>query len=341
MTLESYGFDEFFARQIPEAIPFLPARVTAMHKGRYELMGEGGEAQATLKSGVFHQDAKQKTYPTVGDFVLMEPHPGLSMICDVLARKSVFLRWDSFVARGHQALAANVDVAFVVMSLNKDFNLNRLERYLTTVWQSGATPIIVLNKLDLAQDPEKRVLEAQRSAPGVDVRCVSAQTGEGLDELKSCLSPRQTAVLLGSSGVGKSSLVNALVGNATMATSVIRASDDKGRHTTTHRQLIFLASGAMVIDTPGIRELGLWRAEEGLISAFTDVDHLARGCRFANCRHENEPGCAVREALEMGQLEEAHYKNYLKLKRESAFAVKKEKMLEKKRIHKTNKKKTF
>ena len=227
-----------------------------------------------------------------------------------------------------QAVAANFDFVFIMQSLNMDFNPKRLERYLTLAWQSGATPVILLTKADLVDDYWDYLTAVERVAAGVNTHVVSAHTGHGLERLNAYLQPGKTVVFLGSSGVGKSSLVNALAGEVIMTVNSIREDDSKGRHTTTHRQLTRLKSGVMIIDTPGMRELGMWDVSEGLGDAFVDVEKFMGRCRFSDCRHESEPGCAVRAALDRGELDISRWESYRKLKEE---AVGKAEMLRRKR----------
>ena len=291
----------------------LPARVTAVHKERYEIVCEHGMSHARLKRGVY--DAGAELYPTVGDWVLVQYEPsGDSLITATLPRRTYFARRDPTPGRGEQAVAANFDRVLILQSLNGDFNLRRLERYAALAWQSGATPVIVLTKADLAEDTLSFELEAARVAPGVEIHVVSVRTGQGLDGLAAHLQPGKTAVFLGSSGVGKSSLVNALAGEEIMLTAAIREDDSKGRHTTTHRQLLKLPGGAMIIDTPGMRELGRWEAAQGL---FADVEQFLGMCRFSDCRHEQEPGCAIRAAIASGELDPARWESWRKLQLEA------------------------
>ncbi len=296
----------------------IPARVTAVHRERYAVTCAQGALYARLKTAVY-ANAEALSYPTVGDMVDLLPNAtGDSLIVGTHARKSLFARKTPGPTMGEQAVAANFDEVFILASLNRDFNPRRIERYAALAWQSGGTPVAVLTKLDLSPDPGPQLAAAYAAAPGTDVYAVSARTGEGLPALRERLSPGKMIVLIGSSGVGKSSLVNALAGETLMDVGDIREEDARGRHTTTHRQLLTLPSGALVIDTPGMRELGLWDAEEGLRDVFGDIDALACGCRFSDCAHGAEPGCAVKRAIEEGVLDAARLKSYEKLKREAA-----------------------
>ena len=235
----------------------IPARVTAVHKERYQIVCEHGETYARLKTREYYVDGE--AFPTTGDFVMVEYVPdGDSRILSTLPRRTYFSRRDPDKGRGEQAVAANFDYVFLMQSLNLDFNPKRMERYLTLTWQSGAVPVVVLTKADLAEDYSGYLAEVERVAAGVDVHIVSARTGYGMAGLQQYLVPGKTVVFLGSSGVGKSSLVNALAGQEVMTAGEIREDDSKGRHTTTHRQLLRLDSGVMIIDTPGMRELGMW-----------------------------------------------------------------------------------
>lgn len=298
----------------PETIQ---ARVMAVHRERYEVQADGAEMYARLKMGAY-KGADTREFPTVGDMVRLVPNPlGDSLIVATEPRKSQFYRKIAGPVLDEQAVAANFDEVFILASLNRDFNVRRIERYAAQAWQSGGTPVVILTKLDLVEDAASQVFEAQEVAPGVDVYAVSAYTGEGMDALRERLEPGKVVVLLGSSGVGKSSLVNALAGEVLMDVGDIREEDARGRHTTTHRQLLTLPSGLMVIDTPGMRELGLWDTQEGVKEAFSDIETLAKDCRFSDCAHRAEPGCAVKHAVAEGRLEEARLSNYFRLQREA------------------------
>ena len=246
------------------------------------------------------------------------PGEGAATIHAVLPRSSVFVRKASGPNVAPQTVAANVDIALLTASLNADLSLRRLERYLAVAWESGAQPVVVLTKADACEDVDALVAQVESIAFGCPVHAVSAVTGQGLAALAALLGPGQTAVLLGSSGVGKSTLVNALAGQALMATQAIIEEGARGRHTTTHRELTLLPSGGLVLDTPGMRELGLWDNEAGVAAAFGDIEALAAQCRFGDCAHRTEPGCAVRTALEDGSLDPDRWKSFGKLQRELA-----------------------
>ena len=294
----------------------ISARVIAVHRERYQLSCAKGELYARLKTKEYYLDRAQ--FPTVGDYVSVQyVENGDSLILSTQPRTTVFTRRAAGPVPVDQAVAANFDYVFILQSLNQDFNPNRLERYLTLSWQSGATPVVLLTKADLQEDYWDYLTRAERVAMGVNVHVVSAHSGQGLARLNAYLQPGKTVVFLGSSGVGKSSLVNALAGEAVMAVSGIREDDAKGRHTTTHRQLITLKSGVMIIDTPGMRELGMWEVSEGLGDAFSDVEVFVGKCRFSDCSHTSEPGCAIRAAIEAGELDPGRWERYRKLKEES------------------------
>ena len=318
--LIEYGFDpDCYRKELNDApAGAVPARVVSVQRGRFGVVAGEGEGFAQLKASAY-RDERAADYPTVGDFVLLRPSPGGDgQIIRTLPRRSLFARSDGFGPRGVQAVAANVDYAFIVSSLNRDFNPRRLERYLSQTLESGATPVILLTKADACEDPARYVGDAEAVAHGAAVHVLSAHTGAGLDALAPYMKPGATLALLGMSGVGKSSLLNALSGEEVARVNQTRTVDSaKGRHTTTHRQLFRLPCGALVIDAPGMREFGLWDAETGVAEAFDDIETLAASCRFADCRHEREPGCAVRAALESGALDEGRFRNYLALRKQA------------------------
>ena len=316
------GWDAERQQQFTEhaAAGLEPARVSVQHRGAYDVLGEDGERRCEVPQRVVRAAASPADLPAVGDWVAVEPtEPGRGVIHAVLPRRSKFSRLAAHDPASstteEQVVAANVDVVFIVTSLNDDLNLRRLERYLALTWESGARPVVLLTKADLVDDPAPAVAEVSEIAVGVPVHAISVRTEQGLDAIAAELQPGETAALLGSSGVGKSTLVNVLVGEELLATREIRA-DGKGRHTTTRRELVPLPVGGLVIDTPGMRELQLWVADHGLEEAFDDVTSLFDHCRFRDCAHETEPGCAVREALEDGRLSPGRWESYRKLERE-------------------------
>jgi len=296
-------------------------RVLSQSKDVYRVITEGGEFFAVVSGKYRFQAQTISDYPAVGDFVLLDRvhgSAGNGIIHHLLTRKSAFIRKAAGKANDEQVVATNVDTTFICMSVNNDFNLRRLERYLVLVWESGATPVVVLTKVDLCEDIHSKFRAVDAIGNGVDILGVSAVTNEGFDDVMSYITPGTTVALLGSSGVGKSTLINWLTGQDKLETREIR-NDDKGRHTTTHRELVMLPSGGMVIDTPGMREIGMWDAQEGLDMAFHDVEVFTSRCRFRDCTHTNEPGCAVYEAIRDGELSEKRWASYLKLKAEDDY----------------------
>jgi ribosome biogenesis GTPase len=328
-VIKDFGWSETLQRQFEPLAQdgLVPARVTAQHRGLWRVVSDAGEMEAKI-SGRFAHEAADGGYPVIGDWVATEAADSLALIRAVLPRRTAFERREAGAAGGLQVLAANVDTALIAASLNADLNLRRLERYLALAYESGAEPVVVLTKADLCDDLDAAVADVTAVAFGVSVLTVSAATGEGLAALEALLEPGRTAALLGSSGVGKSTLVNALAGAELMATNAIREDDARGRHTTTHRELVRLPSGALILDTPGMRELGLWDAGAGVAQTFADVTAevaaLAEGCRYRDCAHEAEPGCAVRAALADGRLDEGRWKSFQKLMRELAHEARKQ-----------------
>jgi len=298
------------------------ARVILQEKGLYTLSYEGQEKKAAVSGKFRYETATVSEYPTVGDYVVASwPEDNSNaVISTVFPRKSVFLRKAAGGSHQEQVVAANVDTVFLCMSLNKNFNVRRLERYIAISWNSGATPVVVLTKADLCEDILSKVAEVEAVAPGVDILTTSSLKGE-FKEVKEYLAPGKTVAFMGSSGVGKSTLINKILGADSLRTSDVRADDDRGRHTTTHRELVELENGAFVIDTPGMRELGMWDSDEGISEAFAEIEELALQCKFSDCSHNTEPGCAIKAALKDGTLLEERFKAYLKLKTENAYAA--------------------
>lgn len=301
----------------------IQARVIAVFRDRFLIQSIHGETYARVKTGAF-RDVDTRNYPTVGDIAALRYNPdGDSQILSILPRKSIIARKQAGALVVEQPLAANFDEVFILSSLNKEFNPRRIERYATLAWQSGGLPVVVLTKSDLVQDTSAQEFEAYKAAPGAMVYTVSAYTGAGLTALQERLTSGKTIVLLGSSGVGKSSLVNALAGEHIMYTGEIRLDDARGRHTTTHRQLLTLPCGCYIIDTPGMRELGLMDAQEGMREAFEDIETLASSCRFSDCAHQTEPDCAVKQAIIEGRLDAERLTSYRKLRKEAERQAKK------------------
>ncbi|WMJ87377.1 ribosome small subunit-dependent GTPase A [Anaerocolumna sp. MB42-C2] len=330
INLTDYGYNDIYERQITEEekdAGLQPARVLSVQKETYRLISSAGENNAKLKGSIFYQDSKYQTYPAVGDFVLIKYNPmGDDIIYRVLERRTSFSRLNptlrnNVTGASEQIVAANFDYVFIMASLNYDFNVRRMERYLTTAWQSGGTPVILLTKADLCEDYSDMVAEIEAVAPGMEIHVISTYTGFGMDTLNKYLKPAATLVFLGSSGIGKSSLVNALAGEELMKVNMIREDDSKGHHTTTYRQLFKLNNGVLIIDTPGMRELGIWAADEGIGETFADIEVLTSLCKFSDCSHNREPGCAIKAALEDGTLTPERYKSYIKLKKESQHSA--------------------
>lgn len=324
-SLDAIGWDDNWKKQFdPFAQEGLhPARVICQHRDAYDLWAETGEMRADVAGRFRHDHTSRADWPAVGDWVAVMPRPAeqAATIHAVLPRRSRFSRKAAGEETVEQVVAVNVDVVFIVSGLDGDFNVRRLERYLTLAWESGVRPVIVLNKADVCPDAATRVATAEGVAFGNPVIVTSAATGGGLEELRAKLGPGLTGVFMGSSCVGKSSLVNALLGKTRQSVQTVREDDSRGRHTTTSRQLVLLPCGGMVVDTPGMRELQLWVDEEGVERAFADVSMLASQCRFADCTHQSEPGCAVQAAVASGLLKPERLSSYHKLQREARYVA--------------------
>ena len=323
VDLKQYGYME--TEEIPSGL--IPGRVIEIRRERYIVMTEQGEVTAVLKGAFYHDAGTREDFPCVGDFILLHfNESGDSRITKLLPRHSKFSRADfSGHAAGYaktileQVVATNFDYVFILSSLNWDFKVSRIMRYLTQTRQSGGQPVVILTKTDLVEEYNAPMTEVRQAVPDVPVHAISSHTGKGLSELNQYLQPGKTVVFLGMSGVGKSSLLNVLMEQDVMIVKDIREDDSRGRHTTTHRQLFMLPSGAMVIDTPGMRELGLLDAKEGISTGFADIEELFNHCKFSNCRHKSEPGCAVLTALSDGSLNREHWEQYLTQKKENKF----------------------
>ena len=320
-VLRSYGFsDELLVEA--EAVgngALYPARVVAQFKELYRLAGMQGEFLAEVSGKWRHEAVGDSEFPVVGDFVLVDrvdDSAGYGVIHRLLKRKSLVVRKAAGKGRKEQLVAANVDLVFIAMACNGDFNLRRLERYLAVVYDSGALPVVLLMKADLADDLDALLAEVRGVAVGVEVLVSSSWSGLGVSEVLGRVTSGKTVAFIGSSGVGKSTLINALLGDSFLATGEVRA-DGRGRHVTTRRELFLIPGGGVVIDTPGMRELGLGSAD--VSGAFVDIDELAKKCRFKDCSHGAEPGCAVREAIDKGLLKEERLLSYFKLKVESGY----------------------
>ena len=299
----------------------VPARVSSVMKGHFRVWSERGETLAKLAGKMLFQAKCSSDLPAVGDWVAVETRgrDACAIVHRLLPRRTKISRKVAGRASQEQIIAANVDTVFVASALNQEFNPRRLERYVALVWDSGAQPVVLLNKADLCEDVPAILAEAALSAPGVPVHAISASDGTGLQTLWDYVGTGHTCAFIGSSGVGKSTIINRLLGEQVQSTLPVREGDHRGRHSTTSRQMFALSSGGLVIDTPGMRELQLWGADAGLASAFDEIDELAAQCRYRNCSHDSEPGCAVRAAVEDGMLDADRLANFLKLRAEQVF----------------------
>ncbi|MCL1468990.1 ribosome small subunit-dependent GTPase A [Argonema galeatum] len=328
MNLELLGWNSFFAKNFDSYSRqgYTVGRVVQEQKNTYILYTEFGEISAEVTGKMRHRAGGRTDFPAVGDWVVISiiNDEERAAIHEILPRKSKFSRKIAGAKTDEQIIATNIDRVFLVSGLDGDFNIRRIERYLILVWESGANPVIILNKADLCDNVEEIGLEVEAIACGVPIIVLSAIANQGIEALIPYLGIGQTVALVGSSGVGKSTIVNQLAEENIQAVQSVRQTDSRGRHTTTHRELIILPSGGLLIDTPGMREIQIWNGNDGFQETFTDINTLANQCCFRNCQHEKEPGCAVQKALLDGTLDERRFQNYQKLQNELKYMARKQ-----------------
>jgi len=331
-TLKKYGLTEKIELESKQYNDLSLARVIEQQRNMYKVISAEGELNAKVSGKFEYQSDSQDGFPAVGDWVMVSIIDDTqAIIHNILKRKSLMKRSSSGSQKSGQVIVANVDYILICMSLNENFNVRRIERYLTVVWDSGATPVIVLTKSDLCQDLEEKMLELEEVSLGTDIVVCSAENNEGFENLDKYTVSGKTVALVGSSGVGKSTLINHLIGKAVLTTKTIREDDGKGRHTTTHHQMLPVPNGGVVIDTPGMRELKIFTGN--LSKTFDDIEELAGQCKFRNCTHTNEPGCAIKAAIEVGDLDPDRFKSYQKLQHEMSYNGLNSKQLENEKIN--------
>ncbi len=328
MNLKQLGWNQYYEEAFKHYSnkEYTVGRIALEHKGMYRVFCEDGNLLAEVTGKMRHEAKESSDFPAVGDWVVItsRKEEQKATIHAVLPRRSKFSRKKAGLTTEEQLVATNIDTVFLVNALNTDFNLRRLERYLLMAWESGANPVIILSKSDLCDNVDQKIREAESVALGVPIHAISAEKKEGLEQLAPYIQEGKTIALLGSSGTGKSTLTNVLYGESILEVKSIREDDDKGRHTTTHRELVLLNGGGIIIDTPGMRELQLWDADEGISHSFTDIEELAAQCKFTDCEHKSEPSCAVQEAISNKTLSKERFASYQKLQRELAYLNRKE-----------------
>lgn len=333
INLYNIGLTERFEQESTMYENLYLARVSVQHKDKYKVITEEGEAWAEVSGKFKYEALGTESFPAVGDWVMVDrlnDINGNAIIHNVLRRKSSFERKVAVFRRDIQIVATNIDTIFICMALNNDFNIRRLERYISIAWDSMATPVIILTKADLCESVLEKQVEVESVAIGIDIIVTSSMSGEGYELIKKYIGRDKTVAFIGSSGVGKSTLINRLIGEDILETGGLR-NDDKGRHTTTFRQLLIIPEGGVVIDTPGMRELQIITAD--VSKSFSDIDELASNCKFSDCKHESEPGCAVRKAIENSELDEARFENYKKINKELQYQELNSRLLEKEKIN--------
>jgi len=325
--MKDYGLNDSFINE-SKLYNLSVGRIISQDKGLYKAVTENGEFKAQVSGKLRYNAINISDYPAVGDFVMLDENDGNAVIHHILNRKSAFIRKAAGTSHDDQVVAANVDTVFICMSLNKDFNLRRLERYISIGWDSGAVPVVVLTKSDLCSDLDNIITDIEEVSIGLDIM-VTSSLNEDYENIKKYINYAQTVAFIGSSGVGKTTLINKLMGDDVFETKGIR-NDDRGRHTTTKRELILLPDGGIVIDTPGMRELGIESAD--FSKSFADIDELSQMCKFNDCTHTKEPGCAVKKAVETGSLSEERLNSYFKLKKEANYEGLNSKQIETEKI---------